>query len=133
MCFLEKEIKNKTEYTGYKIVAKKQNRDYYSIAMGFEYKEDEDIPIVKKQEVLSDMFRDSILEGPCHNPDMRGRTAVFRNKKDAGNFFRNIPRFYCVYQPVIVRATVKKDLMSGTYSFWNVVAGRRIKFHEEIK
>lgn len=128
MCDLNSKIEG--EVRGWKIVAIK-DREYYSVAMGFKYEEDEDIPIVLEQRGLSDHFNCNILNIYAHmgfRKEMIGRTSIFQNYEDAEKLFHNILRLGERIKLSIVQASVSKDVLGGTYKDLRVFAGRRIKF-----
>ncbi len=136
MCDLNLDsIHEKTE--GYKIVARKPNgKRYFSLAMGFKYPLDGHIPIVRKQRRISSGFKSDIISelSAAYRKNMIGRTAVFISLTDARYDYiyikeRQIEREYKV---VIIRVEITGDIMSGVYAGSQVVAGRHIRFIEEV-
>ena len=126
-------------FTGYKLVAKKEGDDgYYSLAMGFKYPiYPKSIPKVKKQKRISPYFASNILEKSAwaFRKEMQGRTAVFVNKESAKTELGIFYPPFCLlsgYCTKIVKATISDGLMKGEYGEAEIIAGRKIKFHEEI-
>lgn len=132
MCDLGLNSKIEGEVKGWKIVAIK-DREYYSVAMGFKYEEDEDIPIVQEQKKLSVHFNSHILDQHAHagfRREMIGRTSIFQNYEDAEELLCDVLSFEERIKFSIVPASVSKDVIGGTYGDGDsrVFAGRRIKF-----
>ena len=126
-------------FTGYKLVAKKEDDDgYYSLAMGFKYPiYPKSIPKVKKQKRISSYFASNILEKRAFafRKEMQGRTAVFVNKESAKSELEILYSSFNLlsgYYAKVVKATILDELMKGEYAEAEVIAGRKIKFHEEI-
>ena len=128
-------------FTGYKVVGKKKKGTcYYSLAIGFKYPVYPNfIGIRKVQKTIAFDFVNGILnKNTCaFNKDMQGRTAVFVEKEaalaEADYLKYSSPGMAEGYYIIVVRATLYDDLMKGTYGFSaDIIAGRRIKFHEEI-
>jgi len=127
----------KEEVKGYKVVVRKiKGKRYFSAAMGFKYPLDGHIPVVRIQRLISSGFKDDILSSFSRalRKDMIGRTAIFPHFADARSEYRylqgrNIKEGYKV---VIVLVSLSVDMMEGTYSSRRVIAGRHIRFIEEI-
>lgn len=133
MCNLQVHMDNDESIEGYKIVAKnRKTGKYYSLAMGFEYNEDEDVPVVQDQFRIGTYFVDDILKSTNYRIDMRGRSAIFLHPKDARDVYIEmkgyLQRYEQIYVLCLVEATVSKDIMSGTYGILDraVCAGKRI-------
>lgn len=138
MCNLIKKSE-KEEFIGYKVVAKK-GKKYYSIALGFEYKQPKHVfnGIRTKQKAIitcwakilnpmSDFFSDAMV----------GRTAAIASFKKT-MAWKNTLRFDLLkrgYDLVIVKVKLTGDLMEGNYEFPNfeVVAGRTMEILEEVR
>jgi len=137
MCELYESVSRK-KVKGYKIVAKKRGgKRYYSIAMGFKYPLDGHIPVVRNQRKISSGFRDGIIleSSAARRKDMIGRTAIFPDLSDACGEYRylqgrNIEKGYKI---VIVLVELSVDMMKGRYGGRKVVAGRYIRFIEEVQ
>ena len=133
MCDLDRAIPNKS-FTGYKVVAvKKSTGRYYSIAMGFVYRKDGRVPVVKTQKRITKKFRDDILDSSAFRDTMVGRTAVFEYKEDAKVVLRSASYYstsadMMKFDLAIKRAKVSVDLMKGSYGSTRVFAGRNIEF-----
>ena len=137
MCKLRDKIRGK-EYTGYKVVIEKKigSGRYYSIAMGFEYKTNKLIPVVKRQRRIAPMFSSDILTGPAFEEKMEGRTAIFIDFQPARESINQWSRLYAstfVGRFALLQMTLKTDCMAGEYDKCDVVAGRMITSMKEIK
>lgn len=134
MCYFPETSEHVKSFTGYKIVAKRGNR-YFSIAMGFEYVNNADIPVVKRENErhLSGGFSSNLLTNHFVN-EMQGRTSVFENLQECSGEYRHFNSFRKVrgYKLVIVKAKVL-DAISGLYVSSKIWAGKRIVILEEIK
>ncbi|TET81248.1 hypothetical protein E3J38_04215 [candidate division TA06 bacterium] len=136
MCSLYKNARGKT-IKGYKIVAKKKGvKGYFSLAMGFKYLENKDIPKVKEQKRLTGWFAPTLLEdyNGGHSRLMEGRTAIFLGRVVAFETARAYK--YEVAKGIkvaVVAAEVSKAVMTGRYRDGDVAAGRRIKFGKETR
>lgn len=121
---------------GFKVVFKKDNGNYYSVAMGFKYRVDRKIPIVKRQRRLSEWFDNRILRGDRYcgfSEAMKGRTAIFTDMYGA---LRTAQKLHSGTKNgiiAVVEATVSQDIMLGSYSGADTAAGRRIKFGKEVR
>ena len=134
MCKLDRNSE-KDQEKGFKIVVKKKDGRYYSAAMGFKYRKDHRVPIVKRQRKLSSWFNDLILEERYENgfsKSMIGRTAIFLSLIRARYTAHSLINGTEDGVVTIVKATVSKDIMLGVYGTASVAAGRRIKFGEEV-
>ena len=118
----------------YKIVAKRGER-YFSLAMGIEYRDGENVEIPKKQKKLSANFNNRILtsRNQGYRPLMVGRTAGFTVLASAEVTMREIKRcpIKRCYKIVLIRARVSDDLYMGIYSLSTVMAGKRLDIFEE--
>ena len=137
MCKLTHNSKEDKE-EGYKVVIKKEDGRYYSAAMGFKYRTDRKIPIVKRQRRLSDWFNKMILDEfreDGFSSDMVGRTAIFLGLQEARNKAQLLTRGEKgeTLDATVVKATVSREVMLGTYGIAKIAAGRRIKFGEEVE
>lgn len=136
MCDLQRDSEQSQE--GYKVVVKKKDGKYYSAAMGFRYRADGRVPVVKKQRKLSNWFNSNILNDTSghrsgFSEKMVGRTAIFLDEHRAHNVAQTLTYQTKNGTVMVVKATVSKDVMLGTYGReTDVAAGRRIKFGEEI-
>lgn len=140
MCELVKKNLKYKEFTGYKIVAKHiKNGKYYSIAMGFRYPKNGPVPIPKKQKRIVISFNEHILDKSAHDgfrKNMVGRTAVYVTSgiaKNALHHYKIEQNNTTIFKYIIVKATIYNDLMEGKYGSHIVVAGKSIKFKEELK
>ncbi|MFW6246763.1 MAG: hypothetical protein ACOC22_01110 [bacterium] len=137
MCNLFFKMKEK-EFTGYKIVVKKENGRYYSPAIGIEYTEGMTMPCINRKNALFGFFKNNfkspmeILTGTTYRSDMQGRTSVFVHKDEAHLFYYYIVRHDNSDNHIIVKMTISEDLMDGEYHNFEVVAGRRIEKIEEL-
>jgi len=118
----------------YKVVAKRGER-YFSLAMGIEYHDGENVEIPKKQKKLSDNFNSGILtyRNQGYRPLMVGRTAGFTVLASAEVAMRGIKRLSIKrgYKIVLIRARVSVDLCVGIYGLSTVIAGKKIDIFEE--
>ena len=139
MCKLNKHITDKKEVIGYKVVAKRDNNEYYSIAIGFKYRQ----PIMSfgkrtVQKPIGNFF--SLLKkyDKYYNSNLVGRTAAFCDLDDAKEMKKNQRHSYA--NIVVVKVRLTNRLMSGTYprSAFDfrpdpkVVAGHTMEILEEI-
>ena len=135
MCNLINSIEAKS-FVGYKIVAEKDGKNY-SVAMGFCYDDYEEIPIVEEQKRIAYWFIDSILSSYVLNKElMRGRTAVFRYKRQAKKIYLEMLISDTIgeeYKLKLKKAKVSIDLMEGDFTGLDVVAGKKIEFLETIE
>ena len=135
MCNLIKKYVDSKTFTGYKIVCVDKNGDYFSPAMGCKYPKRGMVPIVFIQKRLNKSFNEHILERDLfgYRKKMIGRTAVFEIKSaalfEAQEYSQKIiPN----YEIKIVKMTISKDLLIGTYGYDKVIAGKYICSIEEI-
>lgn len=130
MCSNTREREDQTPVIGYKIVYKDPKTGRYrSSVMGFLYRKDGVIPVVKVQRRLNYNWNSDILTSPltfCKAHE--GRTAVFTSP-DVAN---HATRFHRLPNEVIVRVLLSKDLMEGEYGDFNVILGRRMYILEEV-
>ena len=139
MCDLHTKSRRK-QFTGYKVVAKhKETGNYYSIAMGFQYKIGK-VPIVEEQKQIGNAFCNTILH-PLHvgwRNEMMGRTAVFTKLYQAcgkrNDIYGNMHnRDLDVYDIIIIKMTLRDSLMNGEYGWRDIVAGKEIVEMKEFK
>lgn len=134
MCNLTNKL-DKKWVAGYKVVAvHKESGKSYSVAMGFCYDDHKTIPVVKKQNRLSGVFIDNILnevEG-AFTKEMEGRTAAFTRECDALNLAGKVYRsnLDSDYTTEVRKVALSVDLMKGNYGVAPVVAGRKMTFQE---
>lgn len=142
MCNLTTKIKSKSR-VGYKLVLRnKRTGKYYSSCMGFEYKENKDIPKIRVQKQKRGsggfLWTNRIL-ADCFKQDMVGRTSVFLSESDCrlSVIPYNLQVSSRYYFFVLVKARISKDIMRGSYGYGyndgSVVAGKRIEFLQEIQ
>lgn len=135
MCNLRRSLESKS-FTGSKVVAvRKSDGKYYSVAMGFRYRKNGRVPVVKTQRRISHHFADTILlkDGwDGYTPKMEGRTAVFKYRGDAVKLLQSMlmEKKSSLYRLEVKKAKVSNDLIDGTYGIDPVIAGRRIEFLE---
>lgn len=144
MCQLNQKY-DKEEFIGWKVVAVK-NKEYYSIAMGFQYPKSGNVPFVTKQKRLNSHFVNYILERPDsdeifsptpYRPDMDGRTAAFVHVEDAVSLRVDICAWGLPtdekneFHYAVVKVKLTQDLLQGFYNDRQVVAGRHIEILEE--
>jgi len=142
MCQLKRHLKRPKK--GYKIVVLKGYKKY-SPAMGIEYEDGEPVKIPKKQHKLAKLYSSKILDpkaGHGFSQHMVGRTAIFKDSKDAWDLFWRMKNslmvlgWNCVSTPMaLFEATVSTDVMSGVSSKNSkikVYAGRVISFGERL-
>jgi hypothetical protein len=127
MCNLEQDIDYLTNYigSGYKVVIKKDN-EYYSPTIGIKYNIGPvEIPTVQINYI--DLIIDSILSpnSVAYSETMIGRTCVFMDFLAAKSIF-NTWKGHSRGELTIVKMTVSKDLMIGSYGFYTVVGGKEI-------
>lgn len=130
MCQLSDTPLKRKQFTGYKVAVKK-NGKYYSPAMGFEYKVGK-VPKIRKQKRIGNYFNDCILNKSELSPfkeNMVGRTSVFVIK-DCRKI-RILKKG--IKDNVILKITIKKDLLKGFYDGCSVIAGKEITKITEIK
>jgi hypothetical protein len=128
------EITRKKQATVWKIIAEKDG-DYYSPAIGCKYPKNGDITIAIKQQCLSDLFCDDILdeESGAFNKKMIGRTAGFKYKCDAESEYWILltSKIHRGYKISVKKAVLTKGIMEGVYGFHKpVYAGKHIEFLE---
>lgn len=139
MCDFKREIKNKTQFTGYKVAAKNINTGkYYSPCTGVEYLPGL-IPVPKKQRKITSVWR-PVLDPDCraHNPSYKGMTAVFKElvsaKKALSNWSEEaIERgFKLVILKMTIQKTKDRNCWEGIYT--NVVyVGPKIRSMKELE
>lgn len=135
MCQLFKNLKQSSAVV-YKVVAVDSAGNYHSPAMGCKYFKNGRVPKVEVQHKLVSSFTDGILTKGIapYYPNMVGRTAGFNSFMDAKDTYYRW-KGLCAegYRIAVIKAEVSNDLMEGVYNDGEpVVAGRRIKFLEEV-
>ena len=131
------------EFIGYKVAAKMDD-GYYSIAMGFSYPQNGDVPIPKEQKKLSSHFSDYILiyAERGYVSKMEGRTAAFVNLRDAiilkseidqDNSYDYNASDFLKYKVAILKIKLTKNLLVGTYNSRGVVGGKHMEILEEVE
>lgn len=133
MCQNLKPIPQK-EALVYKVVARKlKGKRYYSIAMGCIYPQKGKVPIVKTQHKLGYFLNDLLNNCGTFTPHMTGRTAGFTLLEDAKML---LGRIRCSqydipnYEILVIKVKLTEALMSGTFEYSPVIAGRHIEFLE---
>jgi hypothetical protein len=125
MCDLTNEIIPEKSFTGYKRVLIVEGR-YFSPTMGIEYKEDMDLPCLTAKDVpngnifVGTPFEHAswILGGNAFRSEMQGRTAVYVDF---------VAACLDVYPgEFLVKMTISKDLLQGTYFNEPIIAGKHI-------
>jgi len=138
MCEFIKEIKDKTQFTGYKVACKRRGK-YYSPATGIEYKPGKiKIPLCTGKNKLCDTFREVLCESTgCYKEHYKGLTAVFVNLCDAKTrqaYWRRSMK--SGYEMVILKMTIQKtkdkNCYVGDYQSALVYIGSRIRSFKEI-
>jgi len=131
-------LSNLTSFSGFKVVAKKNN-NYYSIAIGFKYQSGKKMFKRKKQKVIAyfgnDILRANFSGYGGFRKEMVGRTSVFKNRKTAINLAKLIKRhldYSKNFDIVIIKATIKGKLYEGTYHDDTVFAGETLIIDKEI-
>ncbi len=139
MCVLYKYYKKTKTITGYKIAAQnKRTKKFYSVAMGFEYHNNMDVPKIEIQQQIGGYFIKDLLTA-VFEKNMSGRTAVFpaSNKTSlesvrtlAGGIRERLYDDKRKYKIVIIKMTLSGSLMEGVYKIdgspKTVIAGRHI-------
>lgn len=128
---------DKEEFIGYKVAAKMDN-SYYSIAMGFLYPQNGDVPIPIQQKKLSSHFNDYILlyGSSGYERQMEGRTAAFISLGDAMSLRTRIAYtddIFDKYKIVVLKIKLTKDLLKGKYGFKEIVGGKHMEILEEVE
>jgi len=146
MCNLYKAL-NKDKVTGYKVVAKRKGK-YYSLAMGFQYKQPEhNFGKRLVQRPITSHFSTLILKERLglFKKEMVGKTAAFTNLKEAKTLRCSVNKSQrnnvIKEEIVIIKVELTNDLMQGnctmsrgyTLRVVNVVAGHTMKVIKEIK
>lgn len=143
MCYLSSRPYFEKEFIGYKIVAKnKKTGKYYSIAIGFPYRNGAKMIERKRQKKLCNYFSSKILEryrAKGFEENMVGRTSAFVDLSACHSFYisimigqdNNIPSSMN-FVTVIVKVKITEGLLSGTYGNASVVAGRRLTILNEV-
>lgn len=148
MCSFDKEIKKKTQFTGYK-VAVKRNGKYYSPITGIEYKPGlvKNPGILKDVDVGFEFVNVTNPYNPFYNEDYIGMTAVFSSKEAAKYLYdilcepdRQIGELSegeLVFLKMTVQKTETKNCWSGRYtvvprSVNEVYIGPKIRSCKEI-
>ena len=142
MCKLTEKYTKSKSFTGYKVVYKKDGK-YYSPATGIEYKEDMDIPRIRKRRPLAaslglfvDVFN---KQRGVYEPLMKGKTALLCNHKEAiGVRDWNSDDF----ELSVVKMIISGDLHEGSYKTYvsdgfstvviPIIAGTHIDKIEEV-
>lgn len=124
MCNLTDTRIHRKSYTGYKRVLIVDGR-YFSPAMGIEYKEGMNLPILfpsdvvdKKIYMYSEFIPACDILNFASEKRMQGRTAVYTKLKTAHSDMG--------IGESIIKMTISKHLLKGSYSAYDVVAGKHI-------
>ena len=115
MCEFKKEVKDKTQFIGYKVaILNPATGKYYSPITGIEYKPG----LIETPKVQSTFFNfEQVLDlrSDCHIPLYKGMTAVFKNMEDLKNetCLTLLSRTHCRflfpdYKIVILKMTIQK-------------------------
>lgn len=139
MCDLNEKVYDES-LTGWKVVLVDDEGSYYSPAMGCKYPKCGPVPVVFQQMSLTEHFNIDILNRTrSYRPDMKGRTAVFAEKRVADDlsmdiyysrFIRSphIPTKHFPTRVAICKVKVTIDLMMGMYRDSVVYAGKHMEF-----
>jgi len=140
MCILT-EYSDEDQVVVYKVVAKKDD-GYYSIAMGIKYKIGEYLPMSTEitQNPIGNHFSSDILSLQNYGSfeyEMSGRTSGFKSLGDTYHLLQRIQISNnwsepCNIRFIVVKIILSKDLMTGTYGKYEVIAGRMITKIVEI-
>ena len=130
--------------TVYKAVAKR-GENYYSLAMGCKYPICGTVPVVKKQNAISNSFTTIMPYKSRFNPgtlvtpaafeeEMTGRTSGFFDKEVCIDSLSHHSYYLRKgYKLCFIKVKLSKELMIGEYVHNQVLAGRHMKILGEIK
>ena len=122
-------------FTGYKIAFVKDGREgrYYSIAMGTEYVIGK-VKVCRKQRRIVETFNNNILESDhTYVEEMVGRTCLYNALSDAKYIYLgHLEEPPIKGKLVILKMTIKGDLLRGSYGHCVVYGGKEITSMEEV-
>jgi hypothetical protein len=139
MCTFKEEVTDKTQFTGYKIVAKNiKAGKFYSPCTGIEYKPG--LIIVPEVQKKITNFWQSVLdpENMSHIPEYKGMTAIFEKFEDAKSEFRcwENEAIECGFELIIIKMTIqktnKRTCWIGSYGNHTTFIGPKIRSMKEL-
>lgn len=139
MCNLVRPYLDNETFTGYKLVAKKDDK-YYSSFTGQELIIGE-VPLPPETCTrLSYIWVDDLDKDIFYNLDIFkssyiGYTSVFHTMEDLYREFDYVDPSYVVnseYELVVVKMTLSKELMIGEYEYTKIIAGKYIENIENV-
>lgn len=141
MCNLKTQLISKSA-KGWKVILKIKKK-FYSPATGTCYDNYKDKPMPKKIKItvldpnfLYFMTNRELKENQAYKPDLVGRTSMFQEIGHAVGLARRVRSHWIRHglkgDILIAKVTISKDLMSGTYSLFPIIAGRQISIDKII-
>jgi hypothetical protein len=141
MCTFKEEVTDKTQFTGYKIAAKRDGK-YYSIATGIEYK----IGLVEvpksQKKIITDWGNILNPYNQFYLSNYIGMTAVFEDLCEAKTALKSLHsnELLSGYELVILKMTIQKTKTKNCYEgYWNfnfppstVYIGPKIRSMKEL-